>query len=246
MAGDWIKLETTTPDKPEIFTISAELGITPEEALGRLVRLWIWADQQSLNGHAMTVTDVTVDTITRRDGFAKAMRKAGWLTDERGGLTLPNFDRHNGKTAKNRGLALSRKRAERSRSNRDKCVTREERIENITSTPSRARARVDRSTPIPKDWKPSESTYAWLYEQGVDNQFIAAKLIPEFVAFFLDSGAERKSWDATFIRNPVVAEAIRKYHQRGSNGTNRDSRRKSAAERSEEHFETLKKIAAGE
>ena len=130
MAGDWIKFETVTPDKPEVFQIAAELGISPEAAVGHLLRVWIWADQQSLDGHALCVTDVTLDAVSRRDGFATAMRNAGWLHGKDGKLALPNFERHNGESAKKRALSTRRKQRERaekpSRNERDKNATREE------------------------------------------------------------------------------------------------------------------------
>lgn len=140
MAGDWIKVEHVTADKPEIYRIAAALGVSPEDAFGRCIRIWIWADQQSLDGHAVPVTFVTLDSIARRDGFAQAMLEVGWLEiDGAGAITFPNFDRHNGKTSKDRALATDRKRRERlgrdnchddvantSRSERDDIVTREE------------------------------------------------------------------------------------------------------------------------
>lgn len=144
MSGDWIKLQHITPDKPEVFQIAAELGITPEEAFGRCCRVWIWVDQQSLNGHALSVTDVTLDMIARRDGFATAMKNAGWVirNHDTGNNTasFPNFARHNGETAKKRALASERKAKQREKNHadgvtdvtkkspieRDKSVTREE------------------------------------------------------------------------------------------------------------------------
>src|SRR5262249_26433412 len=129
MAGDWIKLQHVTPDKPEVYKIATRLGLKPEQVLGHLVRIWIWADQQSRDGHALCVTDVTLDCIARCDGLALAMREAGWLTGESGTVSFPNFERHNGETAKKRALAADRQRKSRenlSRTQRDESVTREE------------------------------------------------------------------------------------------------------------------------
>jgi ribosome biogenesis GTPase A len=39
--------------------------------------------------------------------------KAGWLLVDNTGITFPNFDRHNGKRAKDRALAMERKREQR-------------------------------------------------------------------------------------------------------------------------------------
>jgi len=41
MAGDWIKVEHWTPDKPEIFRLADELEIDPDAVVGKLVRLWV-------------------------------------------------------------------------------------------------------------------------------------------------------------------------------------------------------------
>jgi hypothetical protein len=108
MAGDWIKMEHVTPDKPEVFRMALDLGITPEHVLGCLVRLWIWADQQSINGNALTVTCVTLDRITCNAGFANALKNVGWLIGNDMDFTLPNFDRHNGETAKTRANTQKR------------------------------------------------------------------------------------------------------------------------------------------
>lgn len=50
MASSWIKVEVITPDKPEIFQIAELLNIDPDAVLGKLVRIWAWADQQTIDG----------------------------------------------------------------------------------------------------------------------------------------------------------------------------------------------------
>lgn len=108
MAGDWIKLEHATPDKPEVYAIAAELGIPQEHVLGCLLRVWLWVDQQSLNGNGLNVSKVTLGNVARHAGFGEAMQKVGWLIEKDGLLSFPNFDRHNGQTAKNRVLTAQR------------------------------------------------------------------------------------------------------------------------------------------
>ena len=140
MAGDWIKLELTTPDKPEVHVIADTLGVAPELVVGCLARIWIWADQQSVNGNAMRVTKNTLDAVARHAGFAEAMKIAGWLSGEDGRLSFPRFDRHNGESTKKRALASKRQERWRRRSvdvhGVTKTSTREEkRREELTSTP---------------------------------------------------------------------------------------------------------------
>ena len=139
MAGDWIKLEAVTPDKPEIYGIAERLGCGHGEAFLACVRLWIWADQQSLKGNALAVTKTSLDRIGGVAGFAEALSGVGWLKDKDGRVALPNFDRHNGKTAKDRALTAKRMATHRARNGNGSGVTspspREEKRKNKTPLP---------------------------------------------------------------------------------------------------------------
>lgn len=115
MAGDWIKVEVSTPDKPEVVSMADELGIDQDAVFGKCLRLWIWADSQTEDGYALSVTNVFIDRITFCNGFAQALQNVGWLTVENGKLNLPNFSRHNGKSAKNRANSASRMKTKRRR-----------------------------------------------------------------------------------------------------------------------------------
>jgi 5-methylcytosine-specific restriction endonuclease McrA len=108
MAGDWIKIEHTTTDKPEVIKMAAILKIDQDAVTGKLLRLWIWADQNSVDGADVMVTHAFIDRLTDRKGFAAAMVSVGWLSGEDGELRLPNFERHNGKTAKSRSETARR------------------------------------------------------------------------------------------------------------------------------------------
>lgn len=123
MAGDWIKIEHATVDKPEVFQIAELLGVDPDTVVGKLVRIWVWADVQTLNGNAVTVTTATIDRIAYLSGFAAALIKVGWLIVRRSNdsesLQFPNFDRHNGQTAKNRAVTNRRVAKHRQQGNAD-------------------------------------------------------------------------------------------------------------------------------
>ncbi|MES9826546.1 MAG: hypothetical protein ABW127_19165 [Candidatus Thiodiazotropha endolucinida] len=126
MAGDWVKFQIDTFEKPEVIKIADDLGIPEEHAAGCLLKVWCWFDRQSRDGHVLSVTEKYIDRLTRVTDFAQVMQKVGWLILSDDGLTIPNFDRHNGTSAKTRVLAAERKRKERSLNNRDVDVTREE------------------------------------------------------------------------------------------------------------------------
>jgi hypothetical protein len=113
MAGDWIKVDITTPDKPEVHLIAEHLGIDPDAVTGKLIRIWCWADQQTVDGNARSVTKTLLDRVSGVTGFSEMLVQVGWLEESTSGFCFPNFDRHNGQTAKNR--ALTGKRVQKSR-----------------------------------------------------------------------------------------------------------------------------------
>lgn len=117
MAGDWIKIECATPDKPEVVAMAAELGIDQDCVVGKLLRLWIWADSNSVTGNALSVTFAFVDRYTYCPGFGEALKNVGWFAGSDGQLSFPNFDRHNGESAKKR--CLGRNRAAKARNARN-------------------------------------------------------------------------------------------------------------------------------
>lgn len=106
MAGEWIKVEVATADKPEVLKIARILGIEQDAAFGKLTRLWAWFDSNSVDGSVDGAVDTDVDNICRQKGFAAACITVGWLAFDESleRLTLPNFERHNGETAKQRAL----------------------------------------------------------------------------------------------------------------------------------------------
>jgi hypothetical protein len=132
MAGDWIKLEHVTPDKPEVIAMAAALDIDHDAVVGKLIRLWIWADQQSRDGNVHSVTQKYIDRVSGVINFADAMLKVGWLRVENGALQFVNFDRHNGKTAKSRALTAARAKKKR-HATRHGCVTPASRSRNDSS-----------------------------------------------------------------------------------------------------------------
>ena len=130
MAGDWIKIETVTPDKPEVFTMADTLGIDPDAVVGKLIRVWIWADQQTRDGNAPSVTLSLLNRISGVSGFADAMIAVGWLRKTDAGIEFHNFERHNGETAKTR--AMTAKRVQKHRADKTEELKRKRNGESVT------------------------------------------------------------------------------------------------------------------
>lgn len=108
MAGDWIKFELTTLDKPEVCQIADLADIDPDAVVGKLMRVWGWFDQQTENGNAPSVSKKLLDRLVGVTGFCEHMKSVAWMIESEGVISLPHFDRHNGKTAKNRLLTAKR------------------------------------------------------------------------------------------------------------------------------------------
>jgi hypothetical protein len=135
MAGDWIKVRCDLPDDPAVFQIARKIGITPEEAVGRLCRVWIWADRHVIDGHAF-VTLLSLDRIAGEAHFGDAMVEVGWLevvADSE--ITFPKFDRHNGKSAKRRVLSAERQQLHRNAASVTKALPEKRREEKSTKEP---------------------------------------------------------------------------------------------------------------
>lgn len=109
MAGEWLKLECDTPEKPEVLAITASLGWTDTDlTVGKLFRLWRWFDKHTVDGNAAGVTSALLDVQIGVTGFCERVAAVGWLEVYEGGIRLPKFDRHNGTTAKSRSQTAKR------------------------------------------------------------------------------------------------------------------------------------------
>lgn len=113
MAGDWLKVEKDTPEKPEVLAIASILGISQGDAFLACFKWWRWLDSHCVDGNVPSVTSDMVSTIAGRSGFSDALVQVGWLHARSGSLQVPNFDHHMGQTAKSRASTSKRVRAHR-------------------------------------------------------------------------------------------------------------------------------------
>jgi hypothetical protein len=213
MAGDWIKLQKDTPEKPEVLAISSRLQLDPDAVVGKLVRIWSWFDTHTLNGNAESVTFAFLDRITGVTGFAEQMMLVGWLIQKGSVLTLPNFEYHNGQSAKKR--ALVNKRVEKyrngnaeSNSKSNASVTHEElpekrREENINNTVTKVPCPQEVTPEVWKDWvalrNKNKSPVTQLVINGLNKQAkIAGMTLNDVLEICIIKGW--RSFEASWIK----------------------------------------------
>jgi hypothetical protein len=112
MAGDWIKMRMDLTDDPAVVSIAADLDCDIDLVVGKLHRLWSWADKHTTDGFVPKISEKWLGRFIGKD-FAQAMVDAGWLIFEEGGLRFPKFENHNGVSAKKRAEASLRKSKQR-------------------------------------------------------------------------------------------------------------------------------------
>lgn len=143
MRRPWIKIEICTPDKPEICSLATQLRLDDDAVVGKLVRLWSWAELNRIDPNDLGVTKEFIDKIVGRKGFAAALEKTGWLIETNEKLSFRNFKRHNSPVAQNK--ALTAKRVARHRL-RKAAVTEKVTDEPLAPKPVKA-PRVKKSAP---------------------------------------------------------------------------------------------------
>lgn len=121
--GGWIKLRKTLKGDPRLLRMASELGqldqaqgrtpLTFERLLvscvGAVCILWITADTYVQENDVLPLGPDHIDRITGIEGFCKLM-PSDWLQIvDANHVKLPNFQAHNGSSAKKRALENARK-----------------------------------------------------------------------------------------------------------------------------------------
>lgn len=123
----WIKIRTNLLTDPRVVGMARALGVTRQHVTGCLLAVWTLADAHAVSRscHAESVTDSAtegflarytaqdIDEAALQPGFATALVTIGWLIVYEDGVAFPEWDVHNGTSAKTR--ALEQKRQTKSR-----------------------------------------------------------------------------------------------------------------------------------
>ena len=104
----WIKIEVSTPDKPEIRAAARMCNCSKQRAFLAFFELWSYFDHHTATGFIAGVTIDDLDDIAHLSGFGQAMEQVGWVSQSETGITISNWERHNGESAKKRALNQKR------------------------------------------------------------------------------------------------------------------------------------------
>lgn len=114
MAGDWIKMRMDLHRHPKVVRIMSALNADRLRTIGGLHAVWCLFDEQSEDGVLDGYTPKIIDDMIGWPGFCAAVVAVGWLSFEEGrGLVMPDFEAHNGSSAKRRASEAERKRTSR-------------------------------------------------------------------------------------------------------------------------------------
>lgn len=192
MAGDWIKMRTDLATDPAVIAIADDTGLDEDSVVGKLHRLWSWADQQTedgnargnAKGNARGVTEKWIDRYLGAQGFARAMASAGWLEIYDDGIVFPDFQKHNGQTGKRRALTAKRVATCKAKKGNaignaevtQEALPREEkrRVIEDTSTNVEVALHVPHAAPQTSEFSfPLVSGHIWQMPQLVADQYMA-------------------------------------------------------------------------
>ena len=128
MANTWIKMRTGLFTHPKVVRMSSALKADALRTVGGLMSVWCLFDEHAIDGRLDGYRAANIDDHLRWPGFAQAMVGIGWLLDDGESLAMPEFEAHNGQSAKRRAQEADRKREDRkaSATDADKKRTREE------------------------------------------------------------------------------------------------------------------------
>lgn len=101
-------MRTNLLTDPRVIEMAMELDVGEVTVVGGLYAIWSWADNHSLDGNALGVTEAFLDRYSSVTGMAKSLRNVGWIEGEGRKISLVRFSEHNGATAKQRAQTAKR------------------------------------------------------------------------------------------------------------------------------------------
>ena len=105
----WIKMRTNLRTAPKVVRLASALKADRLRIIGGLWAVWSIFDEHSVDGTLEGYTLAALDEDLGWRGFSAALADVAWLEETEAGLILPEFDEHNGASAKRRATDSKRK-----------------------------------------------------------------------------------------------------------------------------------------
>ena len=201
MAADWIKMRTDLQTHPKIVRILSATSTDKFRVIGGLHAVWTVFDTHSTDGVLRGYTPELLDHVIGWDGFSRAMEAVGWLLfDGLETLSLPEFETHNGQSAKRRAEDQKRKKSSRqnvrilSAKDADKNRTREEiEIEKNKEQKQKQPSATPTTLPALPEWVPGEAWAGFVAMRKHERHSLtprAAKLVLSELGRLRDAGQD--------------------------------------------------------
>src|SRR5574341_1404655 len=110
----WIKMRTDLRNHPKVVRMASALKADRLRVVGGLYAVWGIFDTHSEDGRLEGYTLAAIDEDLGWKGFAAAMESVCWLIETAEGIQVPEFDEHNGASAKRRAQDTKLKKGNRS------------------------------------------------------------------------------------------------------------------------------------
>jgi uncharacterized phage protein (TIGR02220 family) len=146
MAGDWIKIRHALPRSGKVVRIMSACDADKLRTIGGLVSAILLFDEQTDDGFLDGYTLKTFDETIGMAGLGAALcnEKVGWMEENEDGLTLLEWDKHNGTSAKRRLNDAERKRVSRAQESCPQNVQKKTDISRTASGPEKRREEIEK------------------------------------------------------------------------------------------------------
>lgn len=111
MAGEWISVDCCLESKPETVEILVATGEPIDVVIGRLVRLWLWAQLNCADGTIKASPAVLARVAGGDEAFWAAVAESGWIEFDGKNVKIAGWEQRFSQAAKRR-LLDSRRKAE--------------------------------------------------------------------------------------------------------------------------------------
>lgn len=100
-------------EDPDVIAVATAMSMDVDLLIGKLHRLWSWADTHLQDDGVAPVTVGFLDEVARCKNLIKNLQKVGWIRVRKRSVLFVDYVRHNGSTAKTRAQTAARVRKTR-------------------------------------------------------------------------------------------------------------------------------------